>query len=759
MKSRSPIPNSGDSVHSIHSNGTAASNQADGFASGGNMNRPPGLAGLSVPPFGKPGHAKSSSNSSTAHTATLTPTSSVDGGASNDAYVGIGVRGQSSPSSGDHLPGISNLGSFETDDGAHDGLMGLQALRERAQSSPGNIPVNSASSGSNSSYATSPREFSANARGFVPQSLQQTRPRLMSKDSARSIISGSSRPPLAGGSGIAPHTSEGMGFQSTGNRSRDASPPPNAGVISRPDSQFLSVYGGGGNVNDSFDSSLRRALSNESVGAVSTGDYANYSGNRQGGQGTDHLSSSFGQTSLNNQQRGVQAYVPGLHGQGGLYPSHSQSQPALRSLSGPDYYHEANYEAGFIPQRANAGLEADYSTMQQHPDLGYHNPGQHQQHYPPQGPHRRSVSMQHSSMPYNENDNSQGVYGMHHRRPSHDGQTMQRRNSDFSSGRERERLGNTNYHRQEHLVSPAHSPMHSSYGSHNRHPSDLSGASTASPSMSLGSAPQPLYGSRHRATHSEDDLSHPLAGENIEVPGEDQFYASMGHGPSYGGDSHHLPTAGATMQAPKIVYNVKFKRTQRTFEIGPRLNRDLKVGTYVKVEADRGEDLGIVIGKVKNPLARSSSFGGGIGDMPTAGAGGGGDLKKIIRLATHDEVGLLVLKREEEEELLKVCRLKVRQRGMPMHVVDAEYQFDRHKLTFFFEADTRIDFRELVRDLFSIYKTRIWMQQLDKNTSATCPTAPAPAPLVMDYGTPIIAPVSEYESYTPPTGVPDDVKD
>ena len=49
-----------------------------------------------------------------------------------------------------------------------------------------------------------------------------------------------------------------------------------------------------------------------------------------------------------------------------------------------------------------------------------------------------------------------------------------------------------------------------------------------------------------------------------------------------------------------------------------------------------------------------------------------------------------------------------------MNILDSEYQFDRHKLTFFFEADGRIDFRELVRDLFSIYKTRIWMQQVDK---------------------------------------------
>jgi hypothetical protein len=790
LKSRSPIPNSGDSVQSIHSTGTAASNQNDSFASASNMNRPPGLAGLSVPPIGKPGHAKTSSNSSTAHTATLTPTSSVDGGASNDLYVGFGGRGQSSPSSsGDHLPGISNLGSFETDDGAHDGLMGLQALREPTQSSP--VPTSN-SGGGTSGYAASTREFSANARGFVPQSQQQGRPRLISKDGARSI-SGSTRPPLAGVPGIGPHSVEGMGFQSSGSRSRDASPPPPAGVIgARQDAPFSSF---GGNSNDSFDSSLRRALSNESVGAAS--DYSGYGGHRQGGQGSDHLSSAFGRGGLPGQ-------IPGLHGQGGLYHSHhaTQSQPGLRSLSGADYYHEANYEAGFIPHRANQ--EADYG-MQHNQDLGYHSG--HGQPYQHQRPHRRAMSLQNAA--YNDSDGGQaGIYGgmnSHRRASVHDGQA-QRRSSDYtgiadnSVAYERERLGNTSYHRQERLVSPAHSPMHSSYGSHTRHPSDLSTASTASPSMSLGSAVsilvqsllllridlvsnclltffaplshvmiQPLYG-RHRLPHSDEDLSHPLAGENIEVPGEEYYEgavhpaaytrsASMGHTPSYGADSHHLPTAGATMQAPKIVHNVKFKRTQRTFEIGPRLNRDLKVGTYVKVEADRGEDLGIIIGKVKNPLARSSSFGGGIGEMPTAGAGGGGDLKKIIRLATHDEVGLLVMKREEEEELLKVCRLKVRQRGMPMHVVDAEYQFDRHKLTFFFEADTRIDFRELVRDLFSIYKTRIWMQQLDKNTSATCPTAPAPAPLVMDYGTPIIAPVSEYEGYAQASRTSDDGTD
>ena len=60
-----------------------------------------------------------------------------------------------------------------------------------------------------------------------------------------------------------------------------------------------------------------------------------------------------------------------------------------------------------------------------------------------------------------------------------------------------------------------------------------------------------------------------------------------------------------------------------------------------------------------------------------------------------------------------------------MQVVSAEYQFDRHKLTFYFEAERRIDFRELVRDLFAIYKTRIWLQQMSAVAMASAaPGAP-----------------------------------
>lgn len=288
-------------------------------------------------------------------------------------------------------------------------------------------------------------------------------------------------------------------------------------------------------------------------------------------------------------------------------------------------------------------------------------------------------------------------------------------------------------------VSPGHSPLHAHFDTHSRQPSDGSGL---------------LYQSSPVSLHQDDDHSHPLAGEHIEVPAEhmdnDQTSSRQHPAPYLRSLSagHYTETASvspAVQPGSKSVYSVKFKRTQRNFLLGPRIQRDLKIGTYVKVEADRGEDLGIVVGKLsaeKYSYSRASFTAG----MGPSGPAGVNDLKRIIRLATHDEVSLLSVKRDEEEELLNICRAKVRQRALPMNVVDAEYQFDRHKLTFFFEAEGRVDFRELVRDLFSMYKTRIWMQQIDKNTStaAQAMMSPPSKDLQVDNGTPIIAPASEF---------------
>lgn len=249
---------------------------------------------------------------------------------------------------------------------------------------------------------------------------------------------------------------------------------------------------------------------------------------------------------------------------------------------------------------------------------------------------------------------------------------------------------------------------------------------------------EPILMRLDHTSEFNDDFDQALVGENIEgleeadeisrsssrggVVEETQFsYAStlMKSPPDPAANPKHssqLFTAGAslTKSRPKMVYNVKFKRSQRNFILGDRITRDIKIGTYVKVEADRGEDLGIVFGVVPMDKFRPKQMSGEGDNSASSQSCHVGDLKKIMRVATNDEISLLEVKSEEEEELLKICRTKAHQRGLPMTVVDAEYQFDRHKLTFFFEAEGRIDFRELVRDLFSMYKTRIWMQQLDK---------------------------------------------
>jgi cell fate regulator YaaT (PSP1 superfamily) len=67
----------------------------------------------------------------------------------------------------------------------------------------------------------------------------------------------------------------------------------------------------------------------------------------------------------------------------------------------------------------------------------------------------------------------------------------------------------------------------------------------------------------------------------------------------------------------------------------------------------------------------------------------------------------------DELEALNLIRSKIVEKALPMKILEAEYQFDRHKLVFFFEAERRIDFRDLVSELFSLYKTRIWMQQVN----------------------------------------------
>lgn len=154
-----------------------------------------------------------------------------------------------------------------------------------------------------------------------------------------------------------------------------------------------------------------------------------------------------------------------------------------------------------------------------------------------------------------------------------------------------------------------------------------------------------------------------------------------------------------------FVYHVQFKRSHRNFLLSSQAPPNIKVGDFVKVEADRGEDLGIVCDVVPMQQLRGGLL---LNKLKT-----GNGVKRILRLASPQECLQLSSKMEEEELVVKMCRERALNVYMlPMTIADAEYQFDRHKLTIFYEANRRIDFRELVRDLFAVYKTRIWMEHV-----------------------------------------------
>lgn len=92
--------------------------------------------------------------------------------------------------------------------------------------------------------------------------------------------------------------------------------------------------------------------------------------------------------------------------------------------------------------------------------------------------------------------------------------------------------------------------------------------------------------------------------------------------------------------------------------------------------------------------------------------------KRLFTKATPADTSTLLAKAHDEERALQLCISKVVQRGLPMSVVAAEMQWDRRKLTFYYTASMRVDFRDLVKELFRLYKTRIWMCHLGHPSGA-----------------------------------------
>lgn len=87
-------------------------------------------------------------------------------------------------------------------------------------------------------------------------------------------------------------------------------------------------------------------------------------------------------------------------------------------------------------------------------------------------------------------------------------------------------------------------------------------------------------------------------------------------------------------------------------------------------------------------------------------------LKQILRVATTDDQKQMEKNREAAQQALQICQEKINQHGLEMKLIDAEYTFDRNKIIFYFSAEGRVDFRELVRDLAAVFRTRIELRQI-----------------------------------------------
>lgn len=87
-------------------------------------------------------------------------------------------------------------------------------------------------------------------------------------------------------------------------------------------------------------------------------------------------------------------------------------------------------------------------------------------------------------------------------------------------------------------------------------------------------------------------------------------------------------------------------------------------------------------------------------------------LKPVIRIANADDNARAQRNKEKEKEAFRICLEKIRKHKLEMKLIDTEYTFDNNKVLFYFTADGRIDFRELVKDLASVFKTRIELRQI-----------------------------------------------
>lgn len=143
------------------------------------------------------------------------------------------------------------------------------------------------------------------------------------------------------------------------------------------------------------------------------------------------------------------------------------------------------------------------------------------------------------------------------------------------------------------------------------------------------------------------------------------------------------------------VIGVRFKDVGKIYYFDPN-SVPLKIGDYVIVETARGVECGQVAMANKQLEDTEILF----------------PLKKMIRKATEKDLECLKQNKEKEKKAFKICEEKILQHNLDMKLVDVEYTLDNNKILFYFTADGRVDFRALVKDLASVFRTRIELRQI-----------------------------------------------
>lgn len=143
------------------------------------------------------------------------------------------------------------------------------------------------------------------------------------------------------------------------------------------------------------------------------------------------------------------------------------------------------------------------------------------------------------------------------------------------------------------------------------------------------------------------------------------------------------------------VVGVRFKKAGKIYYFDP-IDIEISKDDFVIVETARGIEFGQVVVGPKQVLEE---------DIVSP-------LKPVIRVATEEDKKQHMENKMKEEETLEICMEKVQKHNLDMNLVDVEYTFDNNKVIFYFTADGRVDFRELVRDLASVFKTRIELRQI-----------------------------------------------